>query len=67
MKHASKVLAFGDFKNHRTPVRFSSTNNIINEFSIEPGSSGVISNNLFLGNSLYFESSSSFEIKKISS
>jgi hypothetical protein len=25
MKHASNVLAFGDFKNHRTPVRFSST------------------------------------------
>jgi len=25
LKHASKILAFGDFKNHRTPVRFSST------------------------------------------
>ncbi len=25
MKHASKLLAFGDIKNHRTPLRFSST------------------------------------------
>ncbi len=28
MKHASKVLVFGDFKNHRTSVRFSSTSYI---------------------------------------
>ncbi len=31
MKHASKVLVFGGLKNHRTLVRFSSTNAICNK------------------------------------